>query len=157
MTAHHQTPGIPEDAIALLRADHDTVRELFRTYGAASDPSTKRAIAALIGRELEIHAELEATVFYPAFHAVTDDEGKQLIAEAVEAHQTIQEVLEELHDPDLEDAAFEACVLRLMTSVEDHMDAEEHAMFPFAAEDLADQLADLLDEMQELKRQLLAS
>jgi hemerythrin superfamily protein len=157
MTSHHHTPGMPEDAIALLRADHDKIRELFRTYGAASDPPTKREIAALVCRELEIHAELEATVFYPAFHAVTDDEGKQLVAEAVEAHQTIQECLEELHDPDLEAVAFEARALRLMTTVEDHMDAEEHAMFPFAAEDLADQLADLLDEMQELKRQLLAS
>jgi hemerythrin superfamily protein len=157
MATPNHAPGMPEDAIALLRADHDKVRDLFRTYDAESDPSTKRAIAALVCRELEIHAELEATVFYPAFHAVTDDEGKQLVAEAVEAHQTIQECLEELHDPDLADVAFEARVLRLMTTVEDHMDAEENALFPFAAEDLADQLADLLDEMQDLKRQLLAS
>jgi hemerythrin superfamily protein len=157
MATHQNTPGIPEDALALLRAEHDKVRELFRTYGAESDPSTKREIAALIGRELEIHAELEETVFYPAFHAVTDDEGRQLVAEACAAHQTIQELLEDLHDPDLEDAACEARVLRLMTTVEDHMTEEEHAMFPFAAEDLADQLIALLDEMQDLKRQLLAS
>jgi hemerythrin superfamily protein len=148
---------MPEDAIALLRADHDKVRDLFRIYGAESDPPTKREIAALVCRELALHAELEETVFYPAFHAVTDEEGHQLVAEARAAHQTIQELVEELHAPDLDDAAFEARVLRLMTTVEDHMATEEHALFPFAAEDLADQLADLLDEMQDLKRQLLAS
>jgi hemerythrin superfamily protein len=157
MATPNQVPGMPEDAIALLRADHDKVRDLFRTYATESDPPTKREIAALVCRELEMHAELEETVFYPAFHAVTDDEGHQLVAEARAAHQTIQELVEDLRDPDLENAAFEARVLRLMPAVEDHMTEEENALFPFAAEDLADQLADLLDEMREIKRQLLAS
>jgi hypothetical protein len=34
---------------------------------------------------------------------------------------------------------------------------EESEMFPIAEEQLADEVEDLLDEMQELKEQLLAS
>jgi hemerythrin superfamily protein len=71
MATPNHTPGMPEDAIALLRADHDKVRELFRTSVAESDPPTKREIVVLVCRELEIHAELEETVFYPAFGSVS--------------------------------------------------------------------------------------
>jgi hemerythrin superfamily protein len=66
-------------------------------------------------------------------------------------------LLEDLQAPDLAFEPFEARVLRLMDTVADHMAAEENALFPFAAEDLAAHMEDLLDEMQELKRQLLAS
>jgi hypothetical protein len=38
----------------------------------------------------------------------------------------------------------------LETTVEDYMAAEEHALFPFAAKDLAGRRADLWDEMSEL-------
>jgi hemerythrin-like domain-containing protein len=94
---------------------------------------------------------------YPAFHAVTDDEGQQLVAEAIAAHQAVQECMDALRDRDVDGEAFDARVRGLMDALEAHMATEEHALFPFAAEDLADRLEDLRDEMQELKRQLLAS
>ena len=45
----------------------------------------------------------------------------------------------------------------LVRNVEYHVEEEESQRFPLAEEQLADEAEDLLDEMQELKEQLLAS
>jgi hemerythrin superfamily protein len=157
MEKHSTTPGQPEDAIAMLQADHQKVRDLFRHYETTTDPETQRQIAQHVCTALARHAQLEETLFYPAFHAVTDDEGKLLVAEAVAAHQAIEELMEDLRDPDLEVEVFDARFLGLKDTVEAHMAAEENALFPFAAEDLAEHLAHLLVEMQALHQRLTTS
>ena len=88
---------------------------------------------------------------------MTDDEGTLLVAEAVAAHQAIQELMEDLRDPDLEIEVFEARFLGLKDTVEAHMAAEENALFPFAKEDLAEHMAHLLGEMQALHQRLTTS
>jgi hypothetical protein len=60
-TRRHDT-GPPEDAIEMLRADHQKVRELFQDYEAAQDQRAKRKIAQQIFVELETHAQLEESV-----------------------------------------------------------------------------------------------
>ena len=65
-TRRHDT-GQPEDAIELLRADHQKVRELFQDYENAQDQKAKHKIAQQVFVELETHAQLEENVFYPAF------------------------------------------------------------------------------------------
>ena len=57
----------PTDAIALLTAEHQQILYLFRAYQDASTPHRKRTIAAQIFPALELHAQREETVFYPAF------------------------------------------------------------------------------------------
>jgi hemerythrin superfamily protein len=157
MEKHSKTSGHPEDAIAMLHADHQKVQGLFRHYETTPDPDTRRQIAQHVCTALARHAQLEETLFYPAFHAVTDDEGKLLVAEAVAAHQAIQELMEDLRDPDLAVEVFDARFLGLKDTVEAHLAAEENALFPFAAEDLADNIAPLLGEMQALHQRLTAS
>jgi len=153
MEKHSTTLGQPEDAIAMLKADHQKVRDLFRHYETTMDPETQRQIAQHVCTALVRHAQLEETLFYPAFQAVTDDEGKLLVAEAVAAHQAVQELMDDLRDPDLEMEVFDARFLGLKDTVEAHIAAEENALFPFAAEDLAH----LLVEMQALHQRLTAS
>ncbi len=53
--------------------------------------------------------------------------------------------------------AFDAKFKELVRNVEQHVEEEESQMFPLAEDQLADEVEDLLDEMQELKEQLLAS
>jgi hemerythrin superfamily protein len=157
MEKHSTTPGQSADAIALLQADHQKVRDLFRHYETTTDPETQRQIAQQICTAMARHAQLEETLFYPAFHAVTDDEGKLLVVEAVAAHQAIQELMEDLQDPDLAVEVFDARVLGLKATVEAHIAAEENALFPFAAEDLAANMEPLLVAMQALHQRLITS
>ena len=147
----------PADAIALLTADHQQVRDLCRHYATTTDPDTQRQIATQVCTVFTRHAQLEETVFYPAFHAVTDEEGQLLAAEALAAHQAIQELRREVLAPEADVAVFEARFLALMAAMEAHMAAEESALYPFAAEDLADRLDSLGDEMITLQHQLTTS
>jgi hemerythrin superfamily protein len=144
-----------EDSTEMLKADHQKVRDLFQQYMAASDQTAKQHIAEQVFVELEIHAQLEETVFYPAFEAAADEEGKQLIEEARQEHQTVKDLIAELRDLAVTDK-FDARFRELMENVEHHVQEEEREMFPEAAELLAEDDAELMDEMQEMKEQLQA-
>ena len=145
-----------EDAIAMLKADHQKVRELFQQYTAAGDQRTKQQIAQQVFVELETHAQLEEMVFYPAFEQAADDEGKQQVQEARREHQDVKTLIAELRGREM-DEAFNAKFRELMDNVEHHVQEEEAEMFPEAEELLAEQGAELVDEMEEIKQQLLAS
>src|SRR5690606_41218609 len=61
------------DAIALLKADHRTVEDLFEKFCSASSKDRKLALAQQICNELKIHAEIAETRFYPALDGKTDE------------------------------------------------------------------------------------
>jgi hypothetical protein len=147
----------PRDAIGLLTAEHQQVRDLFQHYVTVTAPDMQRQIAREVCTVYARHAQLEELVFYPAFAAVTDEEGHLLVTEARAAHQAIQELMREVLAPDADVAVFEARFLGLRDTMEAHMAAEESALYPFAAEDLADRLDSLWDEMVARQQQLTTS
>ena len=94
-TRRHNTER-PEDAIEMLRADHQKVREWFQDYKKAQDQKAKRKIAQHVFVELETHTQLEENVFYPAFKQEADKAGKQLVTENLQEHQRVKDLIEEL-------------------------------------------------------------
>jgi hemerythrin-like domain-containing protein len=146
----------PEDAIEMLKADHEKVLDLFKQYTTASDEHTKRGIAEEVFFELETHAQLEEQLFYPAFEEEADEEGEKLVEEARKEHQAVKDLIEELRSLATQDKQFDAKFRELMENVEHHIEEEETEMFPQAEEMLAEQVEELRDEMQELKQQLTA-
>ena len=59
------------DAIAMLKADHRKVEELFASFESAR--GRKQEIATQICNELKIHSMLEEEIFYPAFRGKIED------------------------------------------------------------------------------------
>ena len=143
------------DAIEMLKADHQRVRDLFQQYQAARDFPTKRHIAELVFLELETHAQLEEMVFYPAVEAETEEEGQELVEDAREEHQEVKALIAALRRT--EEGEFDRQFQFLMTQVEYHVQEEEDAMFPLAEAALAEDTAELADDMQAAKQQILAS
>jgi hypothetical protein len=141
------------DAIAMLKADHQLVHDLFHQYESAGDISTKQMIAEQVFTALEVHTHLEENVFYPAYETMTGKNGAQLVADSRLAHEHVKELLIELQDIDLDEATFEAKFQELIHTVEHHIEEEEQEMFPEAEHILTDQLADLRDDMIALKQQ----
>jgi hemerythrin-like domain-containing protein len=141
----------PGDAIAILKADHQRVRDLFSQYEA-----TRKTLAQQVFMELETHAQLEENIFYPAMNEGTD-EGPDLVKESVQDHETVHQLIQELqgmeHDTDEFDAKFQ----ELIRNVEHHVEEEESEMFPLAEQELLEDLDDLREEMQELKADLQGS
>jgi hemerythrin superfamily protein len=141
------------DALALLTADHRTVEDLFAQYQDAGDFPTRQRIAARVFSELALHAQLEETIFYPAFAEQAGKKGTQLVADSHLEHQKVQDLIIEMQLPGITDEAFEAKFHALMYEVQHHVEQEENEMFPEAEQILADRLESLRHEMVEFKQQ----
>ena len=157
MTDRSDEPPYPIDAISLLKTDHRKVKNLFARYESAGHFSTKHLLAEQVFTELDLHAQLEENVFYPAYEAMTGKQGTQLVADSRLAHEHVRELMSELQGIDLDEAAFEEKFHELMGIVREHVAEEENALFPEAEQMLADQLEDLMDHMVQLKQQLTSS
>ena len=62
------------DAIALLKADHRKVEDLFEQFEKARAANRKQEIAHQICTELKIHTTIEEEIFYPAFRGKIEDD-----------------------------------------------------------------------------------
>jgi len=151
-----ETRRQPDDAIALLTADHRQVRALFQQYADTPDSYLKQIIAEHVFAELTLRMLLEETVFYPAVAEQADEEGQRLVSDALEDHQQLRELIETLQEID-DDAAFETGFQVLRDHVEQHVEDEETMMFPQAAHVLATHLAEITLLLQQRKEQILAS
>jgi hemerythrin superfamily protein len=147
------------DAIALLKADHRKVKELFRNYEAAGTRAyqKKKSIADEICTEISLHSRLEEELFYPAVKAHTDKDGQDLLAEAVEEHHVVATLIDELRALEPRDERFDAKLSVLMENIEHHIEEEEGELFPEAKEVLGDALTHLGSRIQQRKEQLMAS
>ena len=153
MIGRNDEPKRPLDAISMLKDDHQTVTHLFARYESARDFTVKHEVTEKVFAALDTHAQLEETVFYPAYKTRAGKDGTQLVAESRLEHEKVTELIRELRGLDIEDDAFEAKFRGLMNAVQRHVAEEENDMFSEAEQILADQLADLLDEMVALKAQ----
>jgi hemerythrin-like domain-containing protein len=147
------------DAIALIKADHKTVEALFKQFEQVKedgDDAAKKRVVDQISRELEAHADIEEEIFYPEVKAKAEEEGQELVDEAVEEHHLVKVTLGELASLPPSDAAYDAKVTVLIENVRHHVEEEEEEMLPQAGELLgADRLAQLGQRMAERKQELL--
>jgi hemerythrin superfamily protein len=148
---------VAQDAVALIKADHRKVEQLFREFEEAGDRAykTKQELVAQIFQELDVHAAIEEETYYPAVEAKAKKDGKELIAEAVEEHHVVKILLGELSGMSATDDAFDAKVTVLMENVRHHVEEEEEELLPQSQEILSDEeLTRLGEEMAARKQQL---
>ncbi len=119
------------DAIAVLKADHDAVKELFAEYRALGDGAvkTKQRTAETICQELTVHAAIEEEIFYPRVRQA-GKEVKDEVLEGVEEHALIKQLVSAIQALTPEDETFDAKMDVLMENVEHHVTEEETEMFP---------------------------
>ena len=143
------------DAIAMLKEDHQRVKELFAQYEGTSNAEAKWTLAEEVFVELETHAQLEESIFYPSVNEETE-EGPELVKESLQEHAIVKQLIQELRQMGPQSQGFDAKFHKLMQNVEHHV-AEEAEMFPLAEDELAEDLDEMSAEMQELKKEILAS
>jgi hemerythrin superfamily protein len=111
------------DALELLKEDHQKVKELFEEVEETEDEKEKTKIFSEIQRELETHARIEETVFYPAMEQ--HEELKDMVLEAIEEHKQIKTLLKEIDNLKSDSEKFEPKLSVLMENVEHHAEEEE--------------------------------
>ncbi len=138
----------------MIRADHTHVLATFHQYEIDTAPGTKRALVNTICLGLEIHAQLEEEIFYPAMRAVAGDAG--VVGKSVPEHDEMRRLIARLREMEPEDAGYDATVMELMRDVLHHVADEETILLPDAERSLAGQLEDLGAEMTKRRLQLIA-
>jgi selenocysteine lyase/cysteine desulfurase len=111
----------PEETMAMFKADHQRVRDLFQHYEHTCDPHLRQQMAAHVLVALELYALVEETVFYPAFAEETEKKEAVLGQEAPEEHQRIRELIAALRTCDPEDVACDPRFQELMDAVSQHV------------------------------------
>ena len=142
-------------AIALLKADHREVEELFEKFETASGPGTKAKIALQICNELKIHAMIEEEIFYPAFEGKIE---KDMLNEAYVEHDGAKVLINDIVAGDPSDEFYDAKVKVLSEEIEHHVKEEEmrsEGMFAQCRETDVDLVA-LRDQMLARKQELSA-
>jgi hemerythrin-like domain-containing protein len=156
MTPQPHDDAHPADALAMLKADHQRIRDLCAQYEATTNSEMQWTIAEDVLGELEVHAQLEEQIFYPAI-ADQSDEGERLAQGSLEEHQILRHLIQELRGMGPQFRGFDAKFKVLVQNVEDHVADEEAELLPFAEVTLQEDLGALLAAMQAFKAQLLAS
>ena len=135
------------DALELLKQDHQAVKSLFDQIDDAEDAKQRKKLFDQIDTELNIHAHIEETVFYSEMQKI--DELKEMVEEALEEHQEVKTLLEEMEGLDPENEQFSASLEELMENVEHHVAEEEDEMFPKVREQCDQATLDRLGEQLE--------
>jgi len=145
-----------QDAIAMLKAQHKTARDLLHALANTTDRGvkTRKDLLAKIRSELTQHMSIEEEIFYPAFKtAVETKKDKRLYYEAQEEHNAAKKVLKDIVHADPAPVAFGGKAKVLLELIEHHIEEEEQDMFPKAREVLSKQELVELAERMETRRQ----
>lgn len=143
------------DAIALLKADHREVEDLFAQYESARE-GKKRVLAEQICTSLKIHAMIEEEIFYPSLRGEIEQD---LLNEAHVEHDGAKLLINDIMASAEIDDLVDAKVKVLSEEIKHHVSEEEarsDGIFAQARKagvdlvELRDQLAMRKAELQQL-------
>ena len=138
--------------LTMLKADHKKVKALFAEFEDAT-ARKREDLARTAIQDLEVHAELEEELIYPAIRAGIEDD--EVMNEAKEEHHFVHVLIAELKALEPSDDAFKAKFTVLGELVKHHVKEEEGEMFPRAQKAKID-WEELKAEVMERKEQLMA-
>lgn len=119
-----------DDAIVILKTDHDTVKDLFDQFKKTDSMAEKKRLATQAINELRIHATIEEELFYPALRGKQEVD-QDLLNESDEEHHVAKLLIGELITMTTEDH-FVAKFTVLAENIEHHVKEEENDLFPQA-------------------------
>lgn len=145
----------PSDAIALLKADHRKVEDLFAKFKAARGAEKKQRLVTDICTELTVHTIIEEEIFYPACRG---EVAADMVEEAYVEHDGAKVLIAELEAGSPSEEFYDAKVTVLSEQIKHHVAEEEKRSEGLFAQARAAGLDmdDLGARMQERKQELLA-
>ncbi len=127
------TPNIT----TMIRMDHSHVFALFHRYRAGTSVQRKDALVRNACLALEVHAQLEEEIFYPALREVMGEDPD--LRKSEPEHDEMRRLIGELRQGGPQDDRF----LELMRIVMHHVADEESRLLPAAERLLGDRLGEL--------------
>ena len=148
------TPKTP-DAVTLLKADHQQVKEWFAQFAKTNSRAKKQQLANQICDALTVHTQIEEEIFYPAFLQATED--KDMHHEAEVEHAGAKNLIAQIRKSGPEDDYYDAKVKVLSEMIKHHVNEEEQrgGMFAEAKKSDMDLIA-LGGQLLARKKELMA-
>ena len=113
------------DAVALLKADHRKVEEIFADFEKAKGKDRKEKLARQACMELKIHAQIEEEIFYPACEGKIEED---LLKEAYVEHDAAKVLINEIEAGGADEEFYDAKVKVLSELIEHHVKEEEQRL-----------------------------
>src|SRR5829696_4717724 len=139
----------------MVKEDHQKVSGLLPQLEATTESAgNKRTeVFAQHKKELDIHAKIEESIFYPAIKQAA--ETREVVLEGFEEHHVVKMLLKELEAVPVDTEQWTAKLKVLQENVEHHVEEEEQEMFQKARQVLSeDDINRLGAQMEEMKQQL---
>jgi hemerythrin superfamily protein len=149
--ADEKPSAAKNSALTLLEQDHREVEAYFEEYETAQGEA-KEAVALKICLALQVHAQIEEEIFYPAVRDVI--ENRELLDEAIVEHAAAKQLIAEIEAMEVGDQLRDAKVKVLGEQIRHHVQEEEGELFPQIGDGKLD-LESLGREMADLKQELL--
>lgn len=142
------------DVFELLKTDHEKVSGIMEKIDETTERGvkTREELFAQLKNELDLHAQLEEQLFYPALEDA--DETRDITLEAYEEHNLVKQLLSELEAEPKDDEQWTAKFTVLKENVEHHVEEEEGELFKKARKVLSkEQREEIGRRIEEAKRQ----
>ena len=138
---------------SMIRMDHAHVMVTFHKYQPDLAPGRKKAIVDTCCRALEIHAQLEEEIFYPALGEVDRSE---TLGKSRPEHDEMRRLVGKLRGMDPAEGDYDDVFYQLIRDVMHHVADEETVLLPQAERLMKDRLGDLGMQMTKRRLQLVA-
>ena len=138
----------------MIRMDHTHVMSTFHQYEIDASPQIKEALVNTACLALEIHAQLEEEIFYPAMQKFAAD--VPTVKQSVPEHDEMRRLIGQLRDMEPTDARYDLTFMELMRNVMHHVADEETTLLPDAERLMPERLGELGAEMTKRRLQLAA-
>ena len=136
------------DAFILIKKDHQKIKKIFKKINNEKDYKKRDTIFLELEKELEAHAYMEENAFYPAMRETMATH--TLALQFYEEHHVAHLLLKELAELPKYKQEWDAKLVVLMESVEQHIKKEE-SIFPKAKKILSKRAKELGKEMERIK------
>lgn len=149
---------VSPSATDMIRADHTRVLAVFHRYRLDAPPRKKQGIVETVCLALEVHAQMEEEIFYPALRAADSSlVDEQLIPEHEEMRRLIASLRGMAPRNGQLGEQYDATFMELVRAVMHHVADEETILLTHAESVMGDSLMTLGRQMAVRRLQLKAA
>lgn len=155
--ASRGNPKARAEILEMLKEDHQRVKKAFKTAEKLHEEEAHDELQALVEQtcaEIQIHAQLEEELFYPAAREAVKEE--DLIEEAEVEHGSAKALMQQLEQLGSDDPKYFATFKVLGEYLKHHIKEEENELFEQVVGRSTVQWEELQQQMLALRETLMA-
>ena len=149
MQLNRLSPSITD----MIRMDHTHVFAVFHRFKNTTSSARKSALVRNACLALEVHAQLEEEIFYPALRQAAGAD--PVLDKSGPEHNEVRNLIQRLRTLQPEDSEYDRTFHMLMRAVMHHVADEESVLLPEAERTMASQLSELGAQMTRRRIELV--